>query len=137
MANARDGVQKVAQEIVDREGAITARALVDAARPKNSPAHVGFEWDDSIAAEEHRLSQARRWLRLITVTVKERKTRMVHVPIQANAGEPAQREGAYKPLSVVVQNQSELELAFEQLIQQQAGIEETIDRIRAEMERQE
>ncbi len=44
--------------------------VVESARPKDSPLHSKFTWDDTKAAQEHRLWQARQ---LISVTV-------IHLP---------------------------------------------------------
>lgn len=52
-------------------GALRPCDVVEDARPEDSPLHPAFEWDDSIAAEEHRRAQARRLisgLRIVTVT---------------------------------------------------------------------
>ena len=48
-------------------GEITARAVLDAARPEESPLHPAFEWDDAVAAELHREEQARLMLRSIRI----------------------------------------------------------------------
>src|SRR5687767_282224 len=44
---------------------LTARIVVDAARPKNSVLHTCFEWDDVRAAELFREEQARKVLHSI------------------------------------------------------------------------
>ena len=41
-------------------GDFTASDIVDRARHEASTLHAGFEWDDTAAAHEHRLSQARK-----------------------------------------------------------------------------
>ena len=51
------------------EGELTPTAVLDRARSANSSLHGHFEWDDSIAAEQHRLSQAGELIRSITVDV--------------------------------------------------------------------
>jgi hypothetical protein len=48
-------------------GMLNPQAVVDAARDKTSPLHNQFTWDDTEAAEQYRLQQARR---LIRVTVR-------------------------------------------------------------------
>lgn len=48
-------------------GRVTAGRVVDHARPKRNPLHSQFEWDDKIAAEEHRKEEARTMLRSIEV----------------------------------------------------------------------
>ena len=50
-------------------GALEARMVVDAARPKRSPLHSQFEWDDSVAAEAHRLHQARSLIARVHIEV--------------------------------------------------------------------
>jgi hypothetical protein len=57
-------LQRVAAE---HGGELKAADVVDAARPETSPLHDSFEWDDSEAAEQYRLWQARQ---LIRVTVQ-------------------------------------------------------------------
>lgn len=48
-------------------GDFTAADIVERARDESSPLHRGFEWDDTAAAHEHRLSQARKINRSIQV----------------------------------------------------------------------
>lgn len=50
-----------------KKGEVTARTVVEAARPEDAPLHPAFEWDDSVAAELHRAEQARLMLRSIRV----------------------------------------------------------------------
>ena len=55
---------------IRNNGHLTPRAVVDAARPKRSPLHPAFEWDDKKAADSYREDQARYILRQITVVVE-------------------------------------------------------------------
>jgi hypothetical protein len=41
-------------------GQLTPDIVVEAAADPDSPGHAGFEWDDTAAARQHRLAQARR-----------------------------------------------------------------------------
>jgi hypothetical protein len=52
-------------------GVLTAGAVVEDARKNNSPLHKQFEWDDSIAAELHRLDQGRYIIRSIQVVYED------------------------------------------------------------------
>jgi len=62
------------KESVGEEG-LKPEYIVKKAKSKKSPIHDFFEWDDSRAALEHRLEQARNLVRSITVVVKyEEKT---------------------------------------------------------------
>ncbi|MEE4236521.1 MAG: hypothetical protein V2I51_07335 [Anderseniella sp.] len=51
-------------------GRITPSAIVEAARDEDSALHAYFEWDDSTAAEQYRLMQARELLRSCKVEFK-------------------------------------------------------------------
>lgn len=104
----------IAQELTalyERDGKVLPEAVVDAARPLDSPLHHRFEWDDSIAAEAHRLAQARQLIRQVKIQVVTDPdeppvyTRaFVHIPDEKPDsiadGELAQ-EGAYYPHDVV------------------------------------
>lgn len=53
-----------------RHGVIKPQVIVKEARPKKAPLHPVFEWDDSVAAEEYRLVQARNLVRAVHVVVE-------------------------------------------------------------------
>lgn len=57
-------VQAELDKLVKQYGDVTAERVLDSARPKNSPLHDEFTWDDSAAAEAYRLEEARRLIRL-------------------------------------------------------------------------
>jgi len=50
-------------------GTFTPKDVLDTARPKRSPLHKYFEWDDSEAAEKYRLQQAGAIVRCIVVNI--------------------------------------------------------------------
>lgn len=54
----------------DRGGRLTPDDVVISARPRRSPLHDAFEWDDSVAAKAHRLNQARYLLRSVEVVIR-------------------------------------------------------------------
>ena len=63
-------------EIAKRNGGrITAEQLVDAARDADSPLHDYFEWDDSTAAHQWRITQARALIgsARLNITIDSRK----------------------------------------------------------------
>ena len=112
----KSGVKKVLQELYDKHGYTEAAALVDAATPKDSPAHAAFEWDNKKAGHEYRLIQARTWIRRVTVVKDGQEQRLIHVPrVSAAAtedGEDEGREGHYQVRSVLVQRPDEYERAL-------------------------
>lgn len=56
--------------IVQRDGVLTPEAVLEAARPKTSPLHALFEWDNKVAGEQFRLYQAATLIRRCKVTVE-------------------------------------------------------------------
>ena len=52
-------------------GNITPAEVVKVSKPKRSPLHNEFEWDDSVAGEQYRLDQARYIIRSIEVVREE------------------------------------------------------------------
>ncbi len=49
------------------KGTLVAADVLDAAADPDSPLHAAFEWDDSAAAREHRLQQARRLITSVRI----------------------------------------------------------------------
>lgn len=63
--------QKAAREFARIEriyGSLTAENILEAAKPEDSLFHKLFTWDDTIAARNYRLSEARRIINNIQVT---------------------------------------------------------------------
>lgn len=67
-------------EIVDRlrglqkeDGRLDPKDVVNDARHPRSPLHDSFEWDDSVAAEQHRLLQARRLIGAVKFEIRIHK----------------------------------------------------------------
>lgn len=77
------------------KGELTPEDILNDARHNNSPLHSFFEWDDSAAAEQFRLQQARGLIRaVVAVYVSDerpavRQKAYVHVP---ERGAPHYRE---------------------------------------------
>lgn len=58
----------IAKLAADNNGTLTPDLIVEDARNPSSPLHEEFEWDDTVAAHQHRLSQARTVIRTIHIT---------------------------------------------------------------------
>lgn len=85
-------------------GELSAQLVVDESRPDEAPLHPVFEWDDAIAAEEHRKHQARTIIRSIQVVDGDNPGEPVYVHIKS--------AGAYVPTSEVVQRLDLYEEAY-------------------------
>ena len=53
----------------DSDGRVTPEAVLKAAESESSPLHAYFEWDNDVAAHEHRLNQARDLIRQVRFTI--------------------------------------------------------------------
>jgi len=58
-------------EVRRSRGELTPRAVVDEARDARHPLHHRFEWNDEIAGEAYRRSQAAELIRSVKVVYKE------------------------------------------------------------------
>jgi hypothetical protein len=66
-------------EKLEKEDALTPDNVVQEARSPDSPLHDKFEWDDDVAAHQHRLYQARKLIGSIKIE-RVVNTRTVSVP---------------------------------------------------------
>ncbi len=122
--------QKVYEEIGERK--ITPEEVLEQARNNvNSELHKCFEWDDSIAAEKYRLSQARQIIQFLVVKPEkeeEPKVRVFQITTERNNYQPTklfiEQPDEYKSLLQRAKNElsalknryktlSELEKVFE------------------------
>ena len=69
-------------KIRTRDGNVTTKSVMQAARPKKAPLHPVFEWRDDVAGEKYREWQARALIRSVRVTYEDSEQDeplMVHV----------------------------------------------------------
>ena len=74
MTDVRQAIHDRLQEMAG-ENRLSARAVVDEAQAESSVLHPYFEWDDSKAADHHRLDQARRMISSFVITVVRNEQR--------------------------------------------------------------
>lgn len=82
-----------------KEGKLHAEAVVEAARPDDSPLHDYFEWNDDAAAAKFRIVQARELIRTVRVFYPETKD---HRPVFVSLQPDRQDEGGYRELRDVL-----------------------------------
>lgn len=70
--NSVEPAEEELRHIEARDGKITAEAVVEFAKDENTALHSHFEWDDTEAAHQYRLSQARNFI-ATRVTIIPRK----------------------------------------------------------------
>lgn len=96
--------QKVADAIraVAENGIISPEKVVLAAKPKNSPLHEFFDWDDGDAAFQWRLHQARNLIRVV-VEVEELPDRTFRdVRVFVSLSSDRNKDGGYRIMAEVL-----------------------------------
>lgn len=58
---------------IEKSKGLTAEALLESAKNKNSSLHDFFEWDDTLAGEKFRLCQARILINEVKVIIEEKE----------------------------------------------------------------
>lgn len=88
---------------------ITATVVVEAARPETAPLHPAFEWNDGIAAEKFRQSQARQLIRAVVRIEPPQMERREYVLTKEGDSQK------YLPASFVVEKVDLYDFAFGRL----------------------
>ena len=91
-------VGKEVEKLEKEQGEITARGLVNAARPEDSPLHSLFEWDDAKAAEGFRRRQALDiiiHLAIVREDTPEPTTVRAYMNVADEADNPTRRTGTF------------------------------------------
>lgn len=73
-------------EELDRTVGLTPENLVDASRPEDAPLHQEFEWNDELAAEEYRKTQARLLISNLSIVIEEQKLEPVRAFFSLQSG---------------------------------------------------
>lgn len=69
----------------EQHGELTPEDILKDARNRNSPLHSFFEWDDGLAAEQHRLQQARGLIRAVVAVYLPTEETEKQVVVRAKA----------------------------------------------------
>jgi hypothetical protein len=121
----KEEIRAELSRIYQAHGALTASAVVEEARDEESPLHESFEWDDSKAAEAHRLFQARDLIRRVEfIVIAGREERVFHVPPAIRV--EGSKEGRYEIASVLAKRPSDLELTLHEAKERLAAAERYI-----------
>jgi hypothetical protein len=96
----RDALQAILRRNHKRK--LLPSAVVEAARDPDSPLHHRFTWDDSKAAHEYRLWQARELIVSVEIVVDNRfESSPVYVSLQSD-----RLQGGYRALSDVLSDKA-------------------------------
>lgn len=96
-------VKQALRELEDKFGHLDPQKVVDAARSKSSPLHRLFEWNDSLAANLHRLEVARRLIGRVRVevTTSESDTRPIRAYIENPEKDEDENASSYISIDAV------------------------------------
>jgi hypothetical protein len=100
-----------------------APELVEAARPRDSPIHHLFDWDDRSAAKKYRMEQARYLLRSVVVEVQvaeDRPPLLIRANLPMDTGDGHHLKG-YVPLDRAMTEEEMREMAVHRAWQELLG----------------
>jgi hypothetical protein len=95
--------EELAQIYNEHNGLVPPEAVVEFARDENTALHAEFEWDDTEAAHQFRLEQARKIIRL-NIDVVETPNGNVRVPVYVSLVSDRRSGSGYRALSDVMSN---------------------------------
>ena len=100
------------QELIERGEIVTPKVVLEDAKSLESPLHDYFDWDDSVAAQRHRLHQSSYLIRSVHIVIKrdkdknEESTRAFHpVTVKVKKNEHEEMERGYKTAVEIFSNE--------------------------------
>lgn len=111
------------ERIYNSSGTLEPEQVVDASRPKKAPLHDCFEWDDAVAAEEYRKTQAGCLIRNIVVKREE----VDNEPVRAFVSV----QDTYRPLEIVLESKDMTEELLQKALRELRTFENKYRDIRA------
>lgn len=98
-------IEKELRALHSRDGVLTCEAVLEAARPKNSPLHNYFTWEDSRAAERYRLIEAGRLIATVRIEYRQKKDpQIIYTPAFIPTGTSSEGKRQYYPVEEVTKN---------------------------------
>lgn len=114
-------VGKQFEELENTVG-LTAKTVLDANREEGTLLHEEFEWDDSVAAENFRLEQARTFIRMICLVPEETNTEEERTqPVRAFFKLPITE--VYESTSVIIKSEDKRAELLKQAISELKAFE--------------
>jgi len=100
MSSIKDELTQIFNE---HNGRVPPEAVIEFARDENTALHAEFEWDDTEAAHQFRLDQARKIIRL-NIDVIETPNGNVRMPVYVSLVSDRRGGGGYRALTDVMSN---------------------------------
>ncbi len=120
MKLSKAAIQELDEICEENDGLLRARDVLDAARARDSALHTYFDWDDSSAAEQYRLAQARQVIRVSVRIIERDDRKFIHRAYVSLTTDRASSDPVYRPFVSVMTD----EFRYQQLL------EDAMDQIR-------
>lgn len=104
------------EKIEKKFGEVNRENVLESARPKKSPIHELFEWDDSVAAEQYRLTQAGLLITNLDVEIEEADKEPTVVRAFMNISEST--KGTFINVNSAFQNGDTREIVLKRALQE-------------------
>ena len=114
-------VETVLDELNQAHGHLTPELVLNSALDSDSPLHSVFEWEDSKAAHQHRLWQARKLIRSVRVESPEGLPMSKYISIKI------ENERHYEEASVLVLDRDKWAVVMEETATALAELERRIE----------
>ena len=113
-----DKVWAELQKVCDlNDGLASPQAIVNRARPKKSPLHPAFEWEDTLAAEAYRRDQARSLVTNFELVFEEGNSLPAMVNVRVN------KQRGYMPTEKAMEDSDLRNQVLKQALTQLLGLE--------------
>lgn len=107
--------------IYDEKGRLDPQDIVDESRDKSAPLHDRFTWDDTVAANEHRLHQARGLIVQVRFEVPDEPDIPAYVNVRSGG------ESYYEKVEVAVKDRDVWQSVMNETYSKLAGFEKRLD----------
>lgn len=139
--------QRELQRLYKRDQVVTTESVVAEARDASNPLHDRFEWDDTIAAHQHRLATAAQIIRSVTIKVETVEDKVIRTRAWVSVTELNGSEkddaavGSYIPVDIVVATpvlrekyRQAMEREWRQMLRKYQDVKEFIDMVISDIE---
>lgn len=114
-------VGKLFEDIEKKHGKLTRELVLDDARDESSIIHECFEWDDSVAAEQYRLTQATSLITNLDIEVESDDRKPVVCRAYVNTS--TSHKGSFVNINHAFQSQETKDLVMQRAIKELQAFE--------------
>lgn len=114
----------------ENDGVLKPEAVVGAARHPDSPLHSQFTWDDSQAAEQYRLWQARQLIRVVVQLIPSAHGEVSERVFVSLHMDREQAGGGYRKLIAVMSNEQMRRALLEEALEEMERFQEKYARLK-------